>query len=270
MSFENITPEQEISGSVHGSRANLLAALRAKPSAPLDLAGWVRIVDYRYCLDPLSPAGSLRGIGGRFNIGIDLSTATFNTWPALYVAENLETAFREKFHLPAVSMIHGLTPEELALQSRDGYLVAYLNGRIESILDLGDTKALEPFCNVIKRYAIPKKAREVAKQLGMQAPLLVRSPSLLQRTVLTRKWRAIPTQFDLPSASQTFGGLVRDAGYEAIIFKSSQNAQRCVAIFPENLTASASYIELTGSYPVQVNLPRLDRSTWPEFQRNLH
>jgi hypothetical protein len=56
-----------------------------------------RIVDYRYSLDPLSTAGSVRNDGGRFNIGAALSPGAFTAFPALYVAEDYPTAFLERF-----------------------------------------------------------------------------------------------------------------------------------------------------------------------------
>jgi hypothetical protein len=71
--------------------ARLLAALRFAARRRYEFTDWCRIVDYRYSLAPLSVAGSLK-VGGRFNIGEDLEPATFTPFPALYVAENFETA----------------------------------------------------------------------------------------------------------------------------------------------------------------------------------
>lgn len=47
----------------------LVEAIRTNLVAGRAFEGWARIVDYRYCLAPLSVAGSLKGNGGRFNIG---------------------------------------------------------------------------------------------------------------------------------------------------------------------------------------------------------
>ena len=42
----------------------------------------VRILTYQYCLEPLSCAGSLWDIGGRFNAGAELDDGTLKPWPA--------------------------------------------------------------------------------------------------------------------------------------------------------------------------------------------
>jgi len=58
------------------NQAPLLDALRSQVLSSFSFEGWSRIVDYRYGLRPLSLAGSLKGDGGRFNIGGDLSPGT--------------------------------------------------------------------------------------------------------------------------------------------------------------------------------------------------
>ncbi len=252
-----------------GIRAQLLESLSVSPASELDISGWVRIVDYRYCLEPLSPAGSLRGIGGRFNVGDDLRSAGFDSWPALYLAENAETAYREKFQCPAGSLHKGLSPEELALQIEGGFSVAIVKGRIQSVLDTSDLRSLQPFCDLIRRFALPANVRELAAQLRIGRPYSVRTPYQLQRALHSPTWRTVPTQFDIPSNSQVFGGLTKDAGYEAILFRSSKHSGRCLALFPDRLMASDSYVELSGAYPAQVDVPRLDRASWPAFKGKL-
>lgn len=248
-----------------GSRPALLASLRARAATPFDFHDWVRIVDYRYCLEPLSSVGSLRGIGGRFNVGDDLKFAGFRSWPALYLAEDVETAYREKYQCPTRSTAEGLSPAELALQSGSGYLVAALRGRISSVLDIDDLDSLRPFCAVIGRFEMPRRVREFARSLKISQPQLIRSPQALQRALTSNRWRAIPTQFDIPATSQVFADLAKDAGYEAILYKSSRSVGRCMAIFPERLSESDAFVELTGEFPVEVELRRLDHETWRRF-----
>ena len=251
------------------NKHELLAKLQSKLAAPLVLRNWVRIVDYYYCLDPLSAAGSLHDIGGRFNIGRDIGHAGFVTWPALYLAEDLETAYREKFQLPSGPTKSGLTPEELALREQNSFLAAKLGGRIDIVLDATDLQALRPFCEVIARFKVPTRARVLARQLGITAPRLVRTASELQRALQSKKWRAIPTQFDLPATSQLFGSFARDAGYEAILYKSSLNGKRCLAVFPEAFLNSESHLELQEPYPGKVAMPRLDQTTCQFLAANL-
>ena len=57
------------------NEARLRDALLSQTLSSFALDGWSRIVDYRYGLEPLSVAGSLKGEGGRFNIGSELSPA---------------------------------------------------------------------------------------------------------------------------------------------------------------------------------------------------
>jgi hypothetical protein len=80
-------------------REALLDALRSRPAVPLTLAPWSRVVEYRYCLKPLSSVGSALRVGGRFNLGKELRDGYFESFPALYVAETVETAYREFYQI---------------------------------------------------------------------------------------------------------------------------------------------------------------------------
>jgi len=71
----------------------LFDALRSQALPSFSFDGWCRIIDYGYGLQPLSLAGSLKGEGGRFNIGGDLSPGAFTPFPALYIAQDYEAAF---------------------------------------------------------------------------------------------------------------------------------------------------------------------------------
>lgn len=72
--------------------AELMEALQSVRSKPMDFDGWIRLIPWRYSNDPLSAAGSLKDYGGRFSIGSDVDKAIRLPWPALYIAENQETA----------------------------------------------------------------------------------------------------------------------------------------------------------------------------------
>jgi hypothetical protein len=101
--------------------AELIAALRSVPCRPMDFAGWVRMVTLRYADAPLSAAGSLKNFGGRFNIGTDVDNAIRSPWPALYIASDQETAYREKFGMAKDDRIDGLSAEELTLTPGGSY-----------------------------------------------------------------------------------------------------------------------------------------------------
>ena len=89
-------------------RAELIASLNSVGGVELSLRNWSRLVTYQFSMNPLSAAGSLHDIGGRFNAGIDLDSQTLDPWPALYLAEDYETAFREKFQIASDATESGL------------------------------------------------------------------------------------------------------------------------------------------------------------------
>lgn len=64
----------------------LCVALREVPATEVSVDGWVRVTDWRWGLTPLSAAGSLKGIGGRFNVGGDLDRARGQAVPAPQMA----------------------------------------------------------------------------------------------------------------------------------------------------------------------------------------
>ena len=174
---------------------------------------WSRIVDYRYSLDPLSTIGSLKGDGGRFNIGAELSPGTFTPFPALYVAEDYETAFGERFGRVDKRRARTLSTHEFALRVPASFTQVRLNGNIEQVIDVGDLDSLKPFIDILRTFPVPRVVLQTARQLGLrQTSWLIRSASLLQRKLLHPNWRLVPAQFDLPANSQIFARLAVAAG----------------------------------------------------------
>jgi RES domain-containing protein len=239
--------------------ARLLDALRLHtvPTRPFD--NWSRIVDYRYSLYPLSNEGSLKGDGGRFNIGAELSPGTFTPFPALYIAEDYETAFNERFGRIEKRKVRTLSAEELALRAPGSFTQVRLNGDIEQVIDIGDLDALRPFTEILRDFQLPKVVMQTARQLGLrQASWLIRSPSLLQRKLLDTNWRMEPAQFDLPSNSQIFGRLALAAGLHGILYPSSkQSGKRCMALFIQNWSNTGSFIEISDPVPKSVTQTRI-------------
>ena len=138
-------------------RSQLLDALRQQQSKPLPMQGWVRIVDYQYTNMPLSSAGSLTGYGGRFNPGTDLDPGTLMPWPALYLAEDYETAYREKFQIKSSQTIDGLKPEELALQNGRSHSTVLLQGRIDRAFDMTVPRNLDSVAHVLTKIKMPDR-----------------------------------------------------------------------------------------------------------------
>lgn len=85
------------------------------------------------------------------------------------------------------------------------------------------------------------------------------------QTFLSADWRNLPGQFGLPSNPQIFGGLLRNAGFEGVLYPSSRGNRNCLAIFPDNFKGSDSYVELADEAPAGVTNFRLDSDTWRNF-----
>lgn len=243
--------------------AALMEALRSVPSAPMDFADWVRLVPWRYTNDPLLAAGSLKNYGGRFNIGADVDHSIHTRWPALYIAENQETAYREKFGLNKNEHFDGLSASELALTTDGSYSAIRLDGHLELVFDLAQKGALDPFCTVLRKMTLPAEARQLCKRLKLTGPPvgMIRSASRLMREVLVVNWRGMPAQFGLPATSQILASLIVDAGYEAIRYPSTRDGCGCVAIFPHRLSNDTSFVSVSDDAPESVGHTRLDMST---------
>jgi hypothetical protein len=242
-------------------REALLSALRSRPAPPLALDPWFRVVEYRYCLEPLSSVGSALRIGGRFNLGKELRDGYFESFPALYVAETVETAYREFYQIENQSDAGGLSSRDLTLRRPGGFLTAEIQGQLGLVFDAGDLKALAPFAAVVSQFKMPRRATQIIREMKLRNWKLAQTAIDVRRQLLLSTWREEPRQFDLPANSQIFGRLARDAGYEAILYPSSKSAARCLAVFPENLREPDSFLELRGAYPEEVQVRRLDAST---------
>ena len=239
-------------------RDELLKALRGKAARPLDLSGWYRLVEYQYCLEPLSARGSVTRYGGRFNMGAEVGSGAFGSFPALYIAEDLDTALREYLQVSAATRTGGLTREDFALKKPGGFLSAEVHGHFELVFDMGDVASLRPFAELIATFKVPPRVSRIARQLRSPRANLIRTTGQLQRAVLAANWRAWPIQFDVPSNSQVLGRLLYDAGYEAVVYPSTRNGKRCIAVFPTSLSDSQSFVALSGNYPHSVSVPKLD------------
>jgi RES domain-containing protein len=238
-----------------------VAAIRSSSKGPFGFNGWSRLVDYQFSSQPLSTEGSIKADGGRFNIGRLLNPATYTPFPALYVAEDFATAFRERFGIDKTSNVGGLTAADLALRRETSFSCVALNIRLETIVDIGDLDSLKATAEILRRFQMPKSISVHARRLRIKAPGLVRTPTGLQRQLLSPNWRVEPTQYDLPSNSQIFGRLCAAAGAHAILYPSARDrSKRCLALFPQNWKGSSSFVELAGAIPSEILVRRLDGS----------
>lgn len=257
-------------------RSELLASLSAQLPVAITLERWVRIVTYQYGDAPLSSAGSLHGVGGRFNMGIDVDESTLTPWPALYLAEDFETAYREKFGLPSDQLTQGLTPQELALEQGVSHSTVFVHGALNKLFDVKDLRSLAALARVLARIKMPERARKLMKKLQI-APhglMMANTPQRIHDTVTKHNWRVWPVQFGLPSPSHILADLVREAGFEGILYQSSKGPGDCIALFPDKMT-DTSFVALSHAAPAQVKHIRLDAKTaadlagWASVARHL-
>jgi hypothetical protein len=209
-------------------REQLLEALQSMPAPSFSLEKWFRIVTYRYSLSPLSAAGSLNGVGGRFNVGIDVDKSN-TPFPALYLAGDFETAYREKWQIPSGQKINGLAPEELALVDQRSTSTVLINGHVERVFNIGGPLNLAPFCKVLREMAMPNRVHTLMRRLKTpdKSVYMVKTPKQLLHELRMQNWRAWPVQFGLPSPSQIFGQLIREAGFEGILYPSTKGGGAC-------------------------------------------
>lgn len=242
--------------------ADLLAALEQQDNEPLAIHEWFRLATYTHSLNPLSAGGSLLAYGGRFNPGADLERGTLSAWPALYLAENFETAFYEKFQIRSDEKRDGLAAADLALQPNASHVTVRLDGRLSRVFDATAPERLEPVARVLGKIKLPERAGKLKRKLQMpqNALNMVRSGKQLFDMIFSHNWRRLPVQFDLPAPGQVLAEMVRDAGYEGILYQSTQHTGRCLAVFPEMLVAG-SFIELIDTPPHPITTVRLDEST---------
>ena len=244
-------------------QAQLCEALSETKPTEVILDDWVRILDYQYSLEPLSAAGSLVR-GGRFNIGNDLDPAKFPVFPALYLAENYQTAYEEKFGAAPPTEL-GIEGHEFALREPDSFSAVNVSGKAFNLFDLRSARSLRKFAEIISRFEMPSELEELARSVGMRGPLLVTKPGELKSSLLTQDWRLYPSQYEIQASSQAFGRLLLESRFDGVIYPSTKGPRNCLALFPTNFVDSESYIEVTDNAPPGAAKLKLDSSTWKEI-----
>lgn len=231
-------------------------------AVPFSFDSWVRIVNYRYTLHPLSSVGSLKTIGGRFNFGMQIDQQLFKPFPALYVADSEEAARAEYFQTPEPQ--GGLTPEEFALVKPESFSVLRLRGNLNRVFDLRRQSNLRGFVKVTKRFTISQRVHRTGKIAGMGYHVIKDEKGLFD-SLLLQNWRFQPTQYDVPSNPQIFGSIVCGAGLQGVIYPSVRSSGACLAVFPQNLDTHDSYVEVMPRVPRELEISRLDWTTWREL-----
>lgn len=220
---------------------------------------WIRCVSYKYSNHPLSSAGSIKSIGGRFNIGEDVNEIHFTAFNALYIAEDADTALLEKF---------GAQNDEelsnnifLCLAKKESFTIATASGELNNVLDLDKNSSLKTFVNEISTIKYSAEIQERRKAEGMSSVDTLNSKKALLESLYSPDWRFTPQIHDLPANCQVFGQIAYYAGVEAILYKSTKDNKKCLAIFPKNL-ADKSSIDLTGALPDSLEISTLNKNTF--------
>ena len=242
------------------NRKQLNAALRDARLDSFEIDHWVRMVDYKYSLQPLSAAGSIRSIGGRYNIGSGLNPK-LNSFHGLYIAEDAETAFREYFGEPRGAL--GVL--DLALMPKKSFASVFVSGTLHNVLDVTSAKRLRSFCSAFRHFTINPSYKNLLAGTNIKPLSIAIDPSILLRTLEAQNWRELGMQLGIPSNSQVFGRLAFEAGYDGIVFQSARNGKRCACVFLENLTHSETNLSLADPAPSDDTIATLDGTTWPKL-----
>jgi hypothetical protein len=256
--YFNLEPERR------RRRPDLLKALQRIDPVSMQLENWSRIVDYQWTLHPLSAAGSLTYIGGRYNPGIELDGCTFAAWPALYLGVDHATAYREKFQIEQGQKLEGLTGEELALNAGKSHTTVALRGKLSRVFPF-TASSLGPLAKEFAKIKMPLRAAQIMKKLKIKPADLrmLTTGKQLYDVAAVHNWRVLPIQFGLPAPSHILAELIRAAGFEAISYQSSKSSGTCLAIFVDRL-AQGSFIEVVGAVPPS-SIARLDVTTADEL-----
>jgi hypothetical protein len=239
----------------------LCSALQSTPSIEVQLDGWMRVTDYRWSLAPLSSVGSIKQIGGRFNIGKELNRARGQAFPSLYIGQSFATCLCEFFGTSLSNGMNPLSLHELALRREISFTTLRLEGNIDHVLDLRTPTHLKPFTDIIKRFRLSSDTQRFARKNRIRPSKLAQTPNALLKIILSAsaQWRMEPNMFGVPAPSQIFGIFARDAGFEAILYPSQQGDANCLAVYPQNFVSSNSSIIVVGATPTNATCIVLDK-----------
>ena len=251
----------ELESPAPANSQRLQDAIRAAASGAYAFSGWSRIVDYRYSLEPLSVAGSLK------RVTADGSISAGNWGPVSSAPFPAPVRGRKLSPLPCwnvlVQIATSSKPRSFHCARLRHSLRCACRGGVETVLDVSNLEALKTSGGGHPRLCDTEVGTEGGERdTGLrQSPWLIRSPITLQRQLLLRAWRMVPTQFELPANSQMLRphGVGDCAGIHGILYPSVRNSpQKCLALFPQNWARSSSVVEVMDAVPDAARLTRID------------
>jgi RES domain len=256
--------ELESQRATHHQR--MLEALRSVPGTTVSLDAWGRAMAYKYSDAPLSCIGSLKWVGGRFNYGVDIDASRFTPFPALYLAQDAETGFREMNGLVRGTERSGLNASELALCTESSITWVAVEGAVNNIFDVTRAANLRAFADVLNTFKLSRNVRDVEAKLNATPLRLARTAKELQRSFMSENWRELPTLFSTPANSQLFGHLLTHAGFEGVLYSSTITGRRNLALFPRQLQNSSSVVRVVGP-PAVARCVELSAATYGDAER---
>jgi RES domain len=246
-------------------KVEIAEALSRSCLSPFPFSRWQRTIRWRYSDHPLCTIGSL-ALGGRFNIGTNIDPALFPPFSAFYAAADKTTALQEALGQEAADA--KLDAEELALADPASVLTFSISGRLDHVLDLRDPASLRDFVRVIKNFKLSPALRKLGSGLPVVPPSVIQTVKALKDSLLTPHWRHVQTLCEIPANGQIFGQIVAQAGIEGILYPSKLSGGDCLAIFPANFRAGASFIQLDDDPPEHLVGPRrIDATNWEMCER---
>lgn len=243
---------------------SLLDSIR-KNCVPFQFNHYQRVTSYKFSLTPLSAQGSiLNETGGRFNIGN--MNPNIPKFGALYIAENTETALKERFQIGEAGF-KGLTAQDLALTNEVSFSNISVNGYLEQVLDLTEKNNLKDFFQAIKHIKLSDSLRKKAKAYNAPLAPEIKTLTELYNTIFEDNYKKYGMLFDLPSNSQVVGHLAYEAGIQAIKYPSKFTKKNCLAIYPNNFENSDSYVQVLTDTPAVMKDfdKRLDKESYKQF-----
>jgi hypothetical protein len=256
----------ELEGQRAAQQPKLVEALRSVAGLTIDLSGWGRALQYKYSDSPLSCVGSLKWVGGRFNYGVDIDSTRYAPFPALYLAEDMETGLRELQGLTRDDTRSGLNSAELDLCAQNGVAWASVSGKVSNIFDLTHARSLEGVAQIISMFKLSKAVRDTEKKLSVAPLRLIATAEELLNSFMLENWREFPTIVNTPANSQLFGHLLSIAGFEGALFSSTRTGKKNLVLFPRQFKNSTSLVRVLKP-PATARCCELSAQTYaaPEF-----
>lgn len=221
-----------------------------------------RIVGGNYARNPLCTIGSTIE-GGRFNFGGQASY--MGAFHCLYIADSFDTAFAEKFFLGKDERTPkgDLSALDLQVKRLGSFAHLQLGVSLETYIDVREIERLRPFCEIIASIKVAPHFYKRAKGLRINLSS-IKSLDQLRSGLLEEKYKQWGVWVDHPSPSQWFGHYARAAGIGGIVYPSVRSGAGVnVALFPDNLKDTASYVEISDEQEiVPSNRCRMDGTNY--------